>query len=391
MADGDDAAAANAPGSALPSVSPEWESGVIPADDAVWGGWYLESFVQDGRTLTRLPIRSLPFKVGRREVAHLTLSSDLVSKDHAEIYADKRGLRVRDAGSTNGTFINHQAVQDAALAEGDVIHFASFEFRLGRRPPVEEETEEKGTVRIQVIRLPDRFGGEAPKLRSLLREAQLTTVFQSIVRPADGSVFAHEALGRGAHPDLPESPHELLQLAELVDEQAGLSRRFRRRACEMAPGRSEVGHLFLNLHPSEVDRPDLMDEIRALQATVPGRQLTLELHESAVTHPGRVLELRAALADTGMSLAYDDFGAGQARLLELSEAPLDFLKLSMRLIHGIDTAPPSRHRVLGSLVALARELGTRTIAEGVETPAEAAACASLGFDLAQGYHFGGRV
>jgi EAL domain-containing protein (putative c-di-GMP-specific phosphodiesterase class I) len=135
----------------------------------------------------------------------------------------------------------------------------------------------------------------------------------------------------------------------------------------------------------------MMDDIRALQATVPGRQLTLELHESAVTHPGRVLELRAALADAGMSLAYDDFGAGQARLLELSEAPPDFLKLSMRLIHGIDTAPPSRHRVLGSLVALARELGTRTIAEGIETPAEAAACASLGFDLAQGYHFGGRV
>ena len=374
MADGEDAAA-NAPGPSPHAVSPQWESGVIPADDAVWGGWYLESFVQDGRTLTRLPIRSLPFKVGRREVAHLTLSSDLVSKDHAEIYGDKRGLRVRDLGSTNGTFINHQPVEDAPLAEGDVVHFASFEFRLARRPPAEEETEEKGTVRIQVIRLPDRFGGEAPKLRSLLREAPLTTVFQSIVRE-DASVG---------------EPHELLQLAELVEEQVPLSRRFRHRACEMAPGRSEVGHLFLNLHPSEIDRPDLMDDIRALQATVPGRQLTLELHESAVTHPGRVLELRAALADAGMSLAYDDFGAGQARLLELSEAPPDFLKLSMRLIHGIDTAPPSRHRVLGSLVALARELGTRTIAEGVETPAEAAACASLGFDLAQGYHFGGRV
>jgi EAL domain-containing protein (putative c-di-GMP-specific phosphodiesterase class I) len=390
MADGEDPAAASAP-LTPPAVSVQWESGVIPADDAVWGGWYLESFVQDGRTLTRLPIRSLPFRIGRREVAHLTLSSDLVSKDHAEIYGDRRGLRVRDLGSTNGTFINHQPVQDAVLAEADVVHFASFEFRLGRRPPVEDETEEKGTVRIQVIRLPDRFGGEAPKLRTLLREAPLKAVFQSIVRLSDGTTFAHEALGRGAHADLPESPHELLQLAELVDEQVPLSRRFRLRACEMAPERQEVGHLFLNLHPSEIDRPDMMDEIRGLQATCPGRKLTLELHESAVTHPGRVLELRAALADTGMSLAYDDFGAGQARLLELSEAPPDYLKLSMRLIHGIDTAPPSRHRVLGSLVALARELGTKTIAEGVETAEEAAACASLGFDLAQGYHFGGRL
>ena len=249
MANGEEA---NAPG---PSVSVQWESGVIPADDAVWGGWYLESFVQDGRTLTRLPIRSLPFRVGRREVAHLTLSSDLVSKDHAEIYGDRRGLRVRDLGSTNGTFVNHQPVEESVLAEGDVVHFASFEFRLGRRPPVEEEAEEKGTVRIQVIRLPDRFGGEAPKLRTLLREAPLNAVFQSIVRLTDGSVFAHEALGRGAHRDLPESPHELLQLAELVEEQVPLSRRFRQRACELAPGREDVGHIFLNLHPAELRAP----------------------------------------------------------------------------------------------------------------------------------------
>ena len=387
--DGDEPAGGG-PGVRPTAPQLQWELGVLPADDVVWGGWFLESFVQDGQTLTRLPIRELPYKVGRRDSAHLTLSSDLVSKDHAEIYGDKRGLAVRDLTSTNGTFVNHQQVEDTALAEGDVVHFASFEFRLGRRAPVVEHEEERGTVRIPVIRLPDRFGGEAPKLRTLLREAPLRAVFQSIVHLPDGSIFAHEALGRGAHPDLPENPHELLQLAELVDEQAALSRRFRRRACDMSEEREDVGHLFLNLHPSEIDRPDLMESLHELQDTVPGRKLTLELHESAVTHPGRVLELRSGIASFGMSLAYDDFGAGQARLLELSEAPPDFLKLSMRLIHGIDQAPSSRHRVLRSLVGLARDLGTKTIAEGIETPEEAAACADLGFDLAQGYHFGGR-
>src|SRR4029453_16763494 len=254
-----------------PSVSPRWESGVIPADDAVWGGWFLESYLQDGRTLARLPIRSLPFRVGRRDSAHLTLSSDLVSKDHAEIYGDKRGLRVRDMGSTNGTFVNHQATQDAPLADGDIVHFASFEYRLGRRAPVVEDGEEKGTVRIPVIRLPDRFGGEAPKLRTLLREGPPTAGFQSIVHLPGGAIFAHEALGRGAHKDLPEAPHELLQLAELVDEQAGLSRRFRRCACELSAQRPDVQHLFLNLHPSEIDKPELVASLEELQATVPGR------------------------------------------------------------------------------------------------------------------------
>ncbi|MET0556006.1 MAG: FHA domain-containing protein, partial [Vicinamibacteria bacterium] len=156
-ADGDEPVA---PGNRPTAPQLQWELGVLPADDAVWGGWYLESFVQDGQTLTRLPIRELPYKVGRRDSAHLTLSSDLVSKDHAEIYGDKRGLAVRDLTSTNGTFVNHQQVEDTALAEGDVVHFASFEFRLGRRAPVVEHEEERGTVRIPVIRLPDRFGGE---------------------------------------------------------------------------------------------------------------------------------------------------------------------------------------------------------------------------------------
>ena len=74
--DGDDPAG---PGVRPPVAQLQWESGVLPADDVVWGGWFLESFVQDGQTLTRLPIRELPYKVGRRDTAHLTLSSDLVS------------------------------------------------------------------------------------------------------------------------------------------------------------------------------------------------------------------------------------------------------------------------------------------------------------------------
>ena len=42
------------------------------------------------------------------------------------------GLRLRDLGSKNGTFLNRALVEDAALGEGDVLHFADFEFRLGR-------------------------------------------------------------------------------------------------------------------------------------------------------------------------------------------------------------------------------------------------------------------
>ena len=77
-------------------------------------------------------IHSLPFRVGRRHGLELVLPADSVSKMHAEIYALGPGLRLRDLGSKNGTFLNRALVEDAALGEGDVLHFADFEFRLGR-------------------------------------------------------------------------------------------------------------------------------------------------------------------------------------------------------------------------------------------------------------------
>jgi EAL domain-containing protein (putative c-di-GMP-specific phosphodiesterase class I) len=89
-----------------------------------------------------------------------------------------------------------------------------------------------------------------------------------------------------------------------------------------------------------------------------------------------------------VGLAYDDFGVGQARLFELAEAPPHYLKFDRRFITGIEDAPNSRRRLLSSLVAAARELLVRTVAEGVETAAEAAACLEAGFTHAQGYHFG---
>ncbi len=98
--------------------------------------------------------------------------------------------------------------------------------------------------------------------------------------------------------------------------------------------------------------------------------------------------LRDRLAAMGVKLAYDDFGTGQARLLELAEAPPDYLKFDRRFVTGIDQAPASRRRLVASLVAAARELLVQTVAEGVETPAEAEVCERLGFNLAQGYHFG---
>ncbi len=137
----------------------------------------------------------------------------------------------------------------------------------------------------------------------------------------------------------------------------------------------------------ELERPGLLESLEELRILAPGVDLVLEIHESALAQTDFIVWLRTRLMEINVGLAYDDFGAGQARLFELAEAPPHYLKFDRRFVTGIDHAPVSRQRLVASLVAAARELLVRTIAEGVETAEEAAACMRAGFSHAQGYHF----
>ncbi|MDZ7748524.1 MAG: EAL domain-containing protein [Halofilum sp. (in: g-proteobacteria)] len=85
----------------------------------------------------------------------------------------------------------------------------------------------------------------------------------------------------------------------------------------------------------------------------------------------------------GITLAYNDFGAGQARL-ELTAIPPRYLKFDIALVRDLDRAPEQRRRMVGLLVHFARETGVTTLAEGITRAGEAEACAELGFDWGEG-------
>ena len=95
--------------------------------------WHLEYFGEGDRRPRRVAVDSLPFRVGRCPGLHLVLGLNSVSRTHAE-FLDRDGtLWLRDLRSKNGTFVNGRRVQEVPLNDGDIIHFADFEFRLGRR------------------------------------------------------------------------------------------------------------------------------------------------------------------------------------------------------------------------------------------------------------------
>jgi EAL domain-containing protein (putative c-di-GMP-specific phosphodiesterase class I) len=151
-----------------------------------------------------------------------------------------------------------------------------------------------------------------------------------------------------------------------------------------------AGHmLFVNTHPIEMEDIDLLvfslQELRQLE---PERPLVLEIHEASVTKSDAMKQLRGALTELNMGLAYDDFGAGQARLVELVEVPPEYLKFDMKLVQNLQTASLERQRMLASLVQMVRELGIRPLAEGIETSGDDAICRQLAFTYAQGFFYG---
>jgi EAL domain-containing protein (putative c-di-GMP-specific phosphodiesterase class I) len=216
----------------------------------------------------------------------------------------------------------------------------------------------------------------------------VTAYFQPIVSLPSGSLAGYEALGRGRHPRLPEAPLELFRIAAGVGAEAELSQVFRERAFELVTVKGYIPALFVNVHPAELDGPGLVVAVIEAHRRAPRLRMTLEIHEGALADLDRVDRLRTQLSRSGVGIAYDDFGAGQARLLELAEVPPHYLKFDMSFVRGIDTAPASRQRLLTSLVSVARDLLVYTVAEGVETAEEADVCMRIGFTHAQGFFFG---
>jgi EAL domain-containing protein (putative c-di-GMP-specific phosphodiesterase class I) len=346
--------------------------------------WTLRSLIDGGNRAWVVAIEALPFRVGRQPGLDLTLPSTSVSAQHAELYEEGGGLRVRDLGSTNGTYVNRRRVADDELRPGDVLHFADFEFRLEAAGTENVVT----TALLSGLALPEQFVKGTRELEELVRDKRVTAHFQAIVALAGGgAAVAHEALGRGEHPDLPVGPEELLHVAESIGLSVTLSQLFRERAIQVAQGQPRIRSLFLNTHPREIAQPGLTESLQRLRGLAPELTLAVEVHESAIAGSESIREFRARLRDIDVDLAYDDFGAGQARLLELAEVPPKYLKFDIRFVRGIDGAPESKQRFVRSLVSVARDLGAHTIAEGVETAAEAQTCSELGFELGQGFYF----
>jgi diguanylate cyclase (GGDEF)-like protein len=208
---------------------------------------------------------------------------------------------------------------------------------------------------------------------------RLSAVFQPVVSLADGSVLGYEALSRVDASNL--GPAQWLDLAEQVGLGGALEAAMWRAALLAGPP-PNGSMLFLNASPSAL----LSGALDCWRGRLPA-ETAIEVSEHHAIRDYAVLSRDLAhWVDGGCRVAVDDMGAGHANLAHVLNLAPHYLKLDRSLVAGLHLHP-ARIALLESLLTFASRMGSRIIAEGVETEEEAAALTAVGVRFAQGHLF----
>ena len=227
-------------------------------------------------------------------------------------------------------------------------------------------------------------------LKSALANGELELHYQPIVDLGSGRVTSCEALMRWRHSRRGMIPPGLfIPIAEDIGLIGELGEWALERACRDALVWPDAIKVAVNLSVAQFASKRL-DEVvrRVLRMTgLAADRLVLEVTETLLLKDdARTLEVLNAIDEMGVSIALDDFGTGYASLSYLRSFPFDKLKIDQTFVRDIELREDSV-AIVRAITTLARSLGMRTVAEGVETVDHLEKVAGAGCDEAQGYLF----
>jgi diguanylate cyclase (GGDEF)-like protein/PAS domain S-box-containing protein len=287
------------------------------------------------------------------------------------------------------------AVSEAADANAESLirdaHAAMYRAKdrgRNRAEPFDQEMRSKAVRRLQMER----------ELRSAFENEQLSLHYQPIVALGSGEILALEALLRWQHPERGMiGPIEFIPVAE----ESGLIHPIGRWAIERACQQSIAWHhlrpdarpidITVNLSARQFAQRELPDVVaNILERTgLDSVHLKFEITESVlVEKTGGADEILRELSRLGVQLILDDFGTGYSSLAYLDRFPLDAIKIDRSFIEGLGIEA-ERSAIVEAIIGLARALGLRAIAEGVENEVQLAELRRLGCGYAQGFLFSG--
>ncbi|WP_211339806.1 putative bifunctional diguanylate cyclase/phosphodiesterase [Solirubrobacter pauli] len=235
-----------------------------------------------------------------------------------------------------------------------------------------------------------RRHGLKEELARALKQRELMVQYQPIVDIGTGETISVEALVRWNHADRGRiPPAEFIPLAEDTGLIVPLGRYVLEEACQSVVARSDTLQVQVNLSAIELEHPDLIPTIQdVLRRTgIPPGRLVLEVTETLLVKDAeRGAETLQQLRDLGVQLALDDFGTGYSSLSYLRNLPLDTLKIAREFVEGLAFSDHDAAFVR-LIVGLAKTVGLKVVAEGIETREQLDMLREIGCDLGQGYYF----
>lgn len=224
---------------------------------------------------------------------------------------------------------------------------------------------------------------------ALSAEPQVRTVFQPIIDTRTGSPLGWELLSRGLTSD--ETPDTLFRRARAEGRLWDLERACRvsaaRRIAQL-PAALRTATFFLNVSPDVLTDPRFRDGFTRAQLARYGldhRQVVIEITEQgAIGDYERFEQLVRHYVAQGFRIAIDDFGSGHSSLVTLIRARPDVIKLDREVVRSLHDRP-YQQSLVRSLVSFAASVGTKLVAEGVETWNELETLVRLGVRYLQGF------
>lgn len=311
-----------------------------------------------------LDVLAKPFGVGPHQL-HLSVSMGVVLRAQAASDADA-------------------VLQDASIAMIEAKRAGGSRYAIFE-PAMQARVAQRGSIEAD--------------LRIAIDDGQLFVVYQPVVGlQARGGIDRSagvEALVRWRHPArgiVP--PLEFIGVAEECGLIGKLGSFVLDTACrqfvqwQRSLGANAPGTMAVNLSRAQLGEAGLAATVRdILRSTgMPARCLQLEVTESLAAQDETVQARLQELKMLGLTLALDDFGTGYSSLASLHQLPIDTVKIDRSFVSQADTS--HHHRVLvEATVRVASSLGMTTVAEGIETLAQAAVVRELGCTKGQGYYF----
>ena len=278
-------------------------------------------------------------------------------------------------------FPDHGESVDSLLQRADVAMYLAKEHRGGWEL-YRSERDRHSPRRLALL-------GE---LRRAIEDGHLSLHYQPKADMRTGAVRGVEALVRWDHPEhgmIP--PDEFVPLAEHTGLIRTLTLFVLDRALVQCRAWQDEGlrlGVAVNLSVRNLYDPSFPDEVRVLllRHGIAPELLELEITESLImADPLRATAVLGRLGSLGVGLSLDDFGIGYSSLAYLKRLPVDEIKIDKSFVMNI-TQDESDALIVRSTIGLARSLGLRVVAEGVESEESWARLVALGCDVAQGNH-----